>query len=146
MMDSPFSAILEGFLLALIACYKGGIIVGLIISDTDWSKITGPHGVAFLAVIAVIVLWGNGLRRERNEELRRSNEEIRREKRHAETIAMQRENSDKLIALTAKSIKAQAHVTASIDHLARELNSRPCAINQMRRDAIMDAIHEQEEE
>ncbi len=115
-----------------------------LISEQDWGRLLGPHGVAVAALMAVVALWLGNIRdkrilredlesRERREENRRAVEEASREKRHTESIRIQRENADKLIALTVENIKAAAHVTASIESvdrtiqtLADELKDRPC--------------------
>jgi len=104
----------EGIALGLLALYNGTRYVAGLISDEDWQKITGPHGVAFLAVTACIVLWLNGLRREKIEEKRRSREEAAREARHAENIAVQREAKDEVKALVVECVKSNAMVTAAI--------------------------------
>lgn len=142
-MIHPISAIPK-FVCHLI---EGSILTGgmlAIISDQDWQRMTGPHGVAFIAVLAVIVLWANGLRKEKAEISRRQAEEIRAEarrvadeaaleKRHTETMTMQRENADKLMQLTVESIKAQGHtsqaiisIDSTIKRLTEEVASRPC--------------------
>lgn len=128
-LDTAVSQFIEGTILLLAGIGTGCNYLIAILSEEDWSKLTGPHGVAFLAVIAVIVLWGNGIRREKQEEKRRVDEEIRRERRHTETLNLQRENSNKLIELTGESIKSNAYVTAAITALTKELESRPCGIN-----------------
>jgi flagellar biosynthesis component FlhA len=114
------------------------------VTETDWQRITGPHGVAFVAIAAVIVLWGSGIRdkallrketeeREIREEKRREKEESAREARHAESIKLQRENAEKLIGITVENIKAAGHVTQAINSMDRtiqqfshDLGQRPC--------------------
>jgi hypothetical protein len=116
-----------------------------IISEQDWNRMTGPHGVAFIAVAAVIVLWANGLRKERLEQKRRDEEALRhearrqedeanREKRHKEAMSMQSANADRIMDITVESIKAQGHsaqaiasIDSTIKRLSDELSSRPCA-------------------
>jgi hypothetical protein len=104
-----------------------------IISETDWSRITGPHGVAFVAIAAVIVLWASGIRKDKREDERRTKEENAREGRHSESIAIQKDNAEKLVALTVENIKACGHVTQAIhsmdrtiQQLTHELGDRPC--------------------
>ena len=135
-----FAGVAEASILAVLAVKSGYTYLSAAIGDDDWSKITGPHGVAFIAVIAVIVLWFNGLRREKNEEKRREKEELNREKRHSESIALQRENSKTLIDLNIQGIKAQGHAAGEIRALRKELEGRPCgvAVNQKIRSEITD--------
>jgi heme exporter protein D len=92
----------------------------------------GPHGVAVVAILAVVALWVSGIKeksamkkdieaREAREEARRAKEEESREKRHAESIHLQTANSDKLLTITAENIKAQALVTAAISSMDRSI-------------------------
>jgi uncharacterized membrane protein YcjF (UPF0283 family) len=144
LIDNTAMQILEGIVLACIAMVSGAEYVAALFSNSDWERITGPHGVAFLAVTACIVLWVTSLRREKEiakneakrdaaEQILRTEEESRRERRHSETLAMQKENSDKLIGLTAESIKAQIHVTTAIQALSKQLDSRPCGLAELKR-------------
>ena len=114
------------------------------ISDSDYSKMTGPHGVAFVSVIAVIVLWGALLayisRTNKREEARRKEElEARkiedeaRERRHVELMTTQGHNAQKLIDLTAQSIAANMNGTHAIQMLSHDIQTmtndlkvRPC--------------------
>jgi heme exporter protein D len=102
------------------------------ISEQDWSRMLGPHGVAVVAILAVVALWVSGIKeksamkkdieaREAREEARRTKEEESREKRHAESIHLQTANSDKLLTITAENIKAQALVTAAISSMDRSI-------------------------
>jgi hypothetical protein len=124
-----FAGIAEAAILSVLAAKSGYVYLMSAIGNDDWSRITGPNGVAFIAVIAVIVLWANGLRRERNEERRREKEEINREKRHGESIGLQRENAKTLIDLNVQSIKAQVTTSSEIRALRKELEGRPCAFD-----------------
>jgi FtsZ-interacting cell division protein ZipA len=102
------------------------------ISEQDWSRMLGPHGVAVVAILAVVALWVSGIKeksamkkdieaREAREEARRTKEEESREKRHNESIQLQTTNSDKLVALTVENIKAQALTTAALASVDRSL-------------------------
>jgi len=124
--SQTFQNILEGSLLSALSVFA-------IISETDWSRITGPHGVAFVAIAAVIVLWASGMRKDKREDERRAKEESSREARHAESIRLQKENADKLIEITVENIRAAGKVTQAItsmdrtiQHLSNELSDRPC--------------------
>lgn len=127
-MELPpfFVTLLEGALFGFLTLYNGTQTLCSIISSEDWSRITGPHGVAFIACAAVVVLWLNGLRREQREDKRREGEETKREERHAETLTLQKENSSKLIELNVEQIKAQALATAAMTDLKEHLAARPC--------------------
>jgi heme exporter protein D len=102
------------------------------ISEQDWSRMLGPHGVAVVAILAVVALWVSGIKeksamkkdieaREAREEARRTKEEESREKRHNESIQLQTANSDKLLEITAENIKAQAKVTAALAFMDRSI-------------------------
>ena len=129
-LTAAVSFVTEAALLSYLAIQNGLNLAASLISDEDWQRISGPHGVAFISVVAVIVLWVNGLRREKNEDSRRVREEVRREARHAETIVLQRENSAKLIDLTIQSIKAQGAVALELKTFRKEMEKRPCCAEQ----------------
>lgn len=114
------------------------------ISEGDWAKLTGPHGVAFVSVVAVIVLWGALLayisRTNKREETRRKEElaarkveDEARERRHVEIMTTQGHNAQKLIDLTAQSIAANINGTHAIQMLSHDIQTmtndlkvRPC--------------------
>lgn len=124
----PFLAYaVEALLLGAIGGYKLTQAIILGITEQDWTRLLGPQGFTVGLILAVIVLWGNGLMREKNENKRREKEEAKREARHVETIGLQRENSDKLMALTVESIKAQGMSASAISRLVDELEARPCS-------------------
>lgn len=116
-----------------------------LISDADWSKITGPHGVAFIAVCAVIVLWSNKMLSDRNrakelaahdrtrakelaehdikEDKRREQEEINKEKRHAESLAAAQKYAESVQALSVESMKVTMKVEHTLSRLIEHLGS-----------------------
>jgi hypothetical protein len=135
---SPLVYLIEAALLGLAAGYKVAEATCLALTEQDWSKLLGPQGFTVGLILAVIVLWGNGIARERNETKRRekeeSNETKRREKeeasreaRHRETLALQRENSEKLMNLSVEAIKAKGMMVAAFNNLVEELEGRPCS-------------------
>jgi hypothetical protein len=128
---------IEGLFFAMIGIYQFASITSTAIAEQDWQKIFGPNGVAFIAVCATVVLWLNGLKREKNEEKRRDREELSREKRHLEMTALHQGNANKLMELTAESIKSHGMSVAAISRMDRtiqalteELKGRPCQINE----------------
>lgn len=133
LLVNAMSYTLEGLLLASLTAWTGVKTLGAAISEADWKIIKGPEGALFLSVIIIVVLWNTGRTREKNENKRREDEEGRRERRHAEQLSLQKENSDKLLALTSESIKAHAMAVAAVSsfdrtirNLTEELKDRPC--------------------
>jgi heme exporter protein D len=127
----------EGVLFALLGTYQLGMTATAIITDQDWQRAFGPNGVAFISIVAVVVLWLNSIKREKNEEARREKEEEQRDRRHSETLTLQKENSAKLMDLTAESIKSHAmsvgaikSIDRTIMNLTEELKERPCQIGR----------------
>jgi len=124
---SPLVYLVEAALLGLAAGYKVAEATCLALTEQDWSKLLGPQGFTVGLILAVIVLWGNGIARERNETKRREKEEASREARHRETLALQRENSEKLMNLSVEAIKAKGMMVAAFNTLVEELEGRPCS-------------------
>lgn len=125
--------IIEGIFLGFLAIGNGLKYLASMIQDDDWQKMTGPYAFLFGLIIAVVVLWNSGRIREKNENNRRANEAEAREKQHAETLTLQKENSQKLLDLTAESIKAHGmsvgaikSMDRTIQNLTLELGNRPC--------------------
>lgn len=110
------------------------------ITDTDWDRLIGPHGFTVGLILAVVALWATAMRRETCENKRRESEETAREKRHQDSIRMQRDNANDLKSITVESIKAQMltasalsdlkeaseKTSISIDNLFVQLSTRPC--------------------
>jgi hypothetical protein len=124
---SPLVYLIEAALLGLAAGYKVAEATCLALTEQDWSKLLGPQGFTVGLILAVIVLWGNGIARERNETKRREKEEASREARHKETLRLQRENSEKLMNLSVEAIKAKGMMVAAFNNLVEELEGRPCS-------------------
>ena len=118
--------------------------------DEDWIKITGPHGVAFIAVCAVVVLWFNKLTGEKSrskelaaqmerEDERREAEERNKEKRHEENLAASREYAEGMKALAVESMKTTIVVNHTLKDLIKELKNRPCNIGLQASQLIKDS-------
>ena len=126
----PFATIFEAIILGLGAGYKIGESIYLAISEQDWQRLLGPQGFTVGLILAVLVLWGNGVVREKKERKRREDEEKSREARHKESIGLQRENSEKLMAITVESIMAKGMMASAMNRLVDELEGRPCNLNK----------------
>lgn len=113
LLQPAFTNTVEGLVLTFLATFNGGVAALQMISDGDWTRINGPHGVSFLAVCAVIILWSRSIVKERNEDKRRTREEIAREARNAELLtalkAADKSNKD----LTERCIQAIERQTAA---------------------------------
>lgn len=104
-----------------------------LIADEYWNRFLGPHGVAVVSILAVLALWGQGIAKSRQERSDRAKDESARERRHNEALSLQRENADKLMSLSAESIKAHAKSVQAIEsfdrtirNMTEELKDRPC--------------------
>lgn len=122
----PLAAIIDVTTLGFLAAWQG---MATLISNDDWSKITGPHGLVFVLIIGLIVVWTKSVR-----------DDAARERRHRETIKTQQEHfnallelnektADDLKILTVAATKAQMSATnaiISMDHniirLANEIS------------------------
>lgn len=115
------SPIAECVTLAAVTVYQGIAYIGGIISDEDWSKITGPHGLVFVLIIGLLTLW---IKSQRND--------VATERRHKEALSAQKENfellmemnttnADGLKALTVESIKANMRCIGAIESMDKNI-------------------------
>jgi hypothetical protein len=93
-----------------------------VIGGTDWGNAIGPYGGYFIS----LAMLGLFIQRDRASTKTA-------ERRHAETIAMQKANGDQLMGLTVEGIKAQGRATVAIEsvdrtlqYLSKEMGERPC--------------------
>jgi hypothetical protein len=119
------SQICELALLGVLAVWQGGAALGTAIAKEDWKEITGPNGVAYISVLACIVLWWtfvsnqkqtrkDNLEREIKEDARIKAEDEAKERRHTEQLAASKAAADDVKALTVEAIKAQLIAAAEI--------------------------------
>ena len=87
-----------------------------------WAKAIGPYGGYFIS----LAMLGLFIQRDRYATKTA-------ERRHAETIAMQKANAEQLLGLTVEGIKAQGRATVAIEsvdrtlqYLTEEMGKRPC--------------------
>lgn len=113
----PF--VLEGLLLGTMTVSQWFKMTATAITDEDWSRITSQHGVAFVACIATIVLWGTlvsyvikqGREQKlmRREELtRRDAEEQSKEARHNQIVELYQHFNAQLLAINEKALNEQS--------------------------------------
>jgi hypothetical protein len=98
----------------ILAVYNGvGYAFG-IITEADWDRITGPHGVAFISVIAVIILWTNGLLNRKAEDKRRTQETADANAARSDLLKALNAATDSNASLTKQCIKAIEQNTAAV--------------------------------
>jgi hypothetical protein len=123
LVTNTVSFFIELITLGLLTIWQGVETVGSIISEQDWNRITGPHGVAFIACAACMILWGSSVARDRKEDRRRRAEDEARERRHAETIKLQSDNAESLKALTVENAKTNMRVANAIHSLDQSIKT-----------------------
>ena len=113
-------------------------------SEKDWDRLLGPHGVAVVCLIALVVQWNTGRVAERNRDRRANVDRQATEDRHKETVALMASNADKLAALNVESIKAimlMKHSSDTLVHATERLHSTlessPCLVEGRARLAQM---------
>lgn len=109
----PFASIL-GEALAMLGAggYAVFRYVSVVMDDESWKRLKGTEGALFGAAVIVIALW-----------LSKIADGKRLDKRHAETLALQRENAEKLMTLTADSIRMHERTCQTIASVDRTLMS-----------------------
>ena len=128
---------IEAIILGLALGWNTMSYYAQIISERDWQRMTGPHGVAFIAVVAAVVLWLNKISSDKSrakelseqdskEDKRREAEELNKEKRHAETLAASHEYAESMKALAVESMKVTMKVDYTLTALTAQLAGRPC--------------------
>lgn len=139
----PIIALLDITMLGVLAVWQG---LATLFSSEDWNRITGPHGLVFVLIIGLIVVWTKSVR-----------DDTARERRHKETIKSQQEHFNALIelnektasdlkVLTVASTKAQMSATnaiISMDHniirLTNELSDQSkISLRRSRRAEIIE--------
>lgn len=116
-----FQEVCQGALLTFLALYNGAAAVVGVITETDWNRMTGPHGVAFIAVIAVIGLWVDRKVEKRGEQKRRDKEDEAKEKRNQDLIDALKQLTESNHGLTERAITTIAESKAAIITLDRNI-------------------------
>lgn len=126
-MTSPLD-LAHGASLGALSLYTGSVI-----AESDWQKLIGPYGALFIACVVLTLTWSNNRRKERREEARRDREEAKRDTRHDESMKLQKENWERITALTAENVNARLvsagaidRMSSSLQNLTIELRERPC--------------------
>ena len=115
--------VIQGILWGMLALYNGASALLAVITEADWNRALGPHGVAFLAVIAVVVLWGNGIATRKAEDKRRAEEIASANASRAELLSALKESIDGNHELTKQCIKAIEKQTAATIAMEKTMQS-----------------------
>lgn len=115
---SPVAAFIDVTLLGVLALWQG---ITALISEDDWSKITGPHGLVFVLIIGLIVVWTKSVRDDAARE-RRHRESIKTQEDHFNSLlTLNAKTADDLKILTVASTKAQMNSTNAIISMDRNI-------------------------
>jgi hypothetical protein len=116
--SSPLAAIIDVTVLGALALWQG---LSTLISADDWSKITGPHGLVFVLIIGLIVVWTKSVRDDAARE-RRHRESIKTQEEHfTSLLTLNAKTADDLKVLTVASTKAQINSTNAIISMDRNI-------------------------
>ena len=140
-LQAALSHLIEGAILAVLAGSQAGLALVDAITAQDWERLTGPHGVAFVACMATLVLWGTVVAlvhrfrkdsmskeaRDRADSLAREERERADRAAHFEELrSSNKENVERLLDLTEKhqrlTVEA-AKVDMKVAHSITQLES-----------------------
>ena len=88
----PLSIAFDLVALISLAVWQGISTVVAFISNEDWDKITGPHGLVFVLICGLIVVWTKSVK-----------DDAARERRHRESIKTQEDHFKNLLDLNTKT-------------------------------------------
>ena len=138
-----FSHMVEGSVLAFLTGTQGMFALLDALSAEDWGRITGPHGVAFVACFSTLVLWGTFvtlIRRVRLDALaketrdradahaREERERVDRAEHFKTLHDSNKENVERLIELTEKHQKLTVEAAKVDMRVAHSISQLETAI------------------
>jgi hypothetical protein len=104
-----------------------------VFSADDWAKAIGPYGGYFISLFMLGLFIMRDKASTKQQQLDKLKTEEATERRHNETLTLQKENSAQLMAITVESIKAHGKATVAIEsvdrtlqYLTGEIEKRPC--------------------
>lgn len=107
------------------------------LTDKDWERLVGPWGGMLVSLGMLLIILRHTAARQKHQDQQAELDRQDRERRHQEAIALQKENADKLMAITVETIKASGRATVAIErvdstlqYLTAELEKRPCQVKQ----------------
>ena len=92
LIHTPASSVLDIIVLSTLAVWQGITTAIAFISNEDWEKITGPHGLVFVLICGLIIVWTKSVK-----------DDAARERRHRESIKSQEDHFKSLLELNAKT-------------------------------------------
>lgn len=107
LLDTSWGTFLESILFGALLGYELVKNTAIAFTEQDWSRFMGPQGFTVGLLLAVIVLWGNGMVAERNRQRRADKTEEKNDERHAENRADIKALTESLTSLSAEALKAQ---------------------------------------
>ena len=137
---------IEGSILAFLALMQGLLAVADAISTEDWSRITGPNGVAFVACTSTLVLWATFItlirrvrldaiaKETRDREDARAREERERTDRSNHFTLLHdsnKENVERLIDLTEKHQRLTVEAAKIDMRVSHAIHSLETAIQKL---------------
>lgn len=103
------------------------------LTDKDWERMVGPWGGLLLSVCMCGILLRHSAKRIKREDERSELERQERERRHAESMALQRESHAKFETLHTRAMDAQLETAKALlklshsnERLHDEMRGRPC--------------------
>lgn len=104
----------------------GAITTFIALTESDWARITGPVGGLVIAAICLFGLAAYFV-------VKTKKEDQTNEKRHAESLKLQRELLDKVFEIQGEQAKIQIRTTVAVESVDRtlqymtaEMAKRPC--------------------
>ena len=116
--------IIQGAILASVFAWNGTKAIFLALTESDWTRMMGPHGVAAVCILAVSILWATLVTYIVKAERRAA-------RFHVESIGLYRENAESLKEMIYEQFKASGIVAKSNDLVAQSNLKVEHAINSM---------------
>lgn len=145
-LQAALSHLIEGAILAVLAGSQAGLALVDAITAQDWERLTGPHGVAFVACMATLVLWGTVVAlvhrfrkdsmakeaRDRADSLAREERERADRAAHFEELrSSNKENVDRLLDLTEKHQRLTVEAAKVDMKVAHSISTLETAISNL---------------
>lgn len=146
LVTNLFAHTIECAILSLLALTQGVLAVAEAITAEDWQRVTGPHGVAFVACVSTLVLWATFItlirrvrldalaKEKRDREDSHAREERERADRadHFERLHdSNKENVNRLIDLTEKHQRLTVEAAKVDMRVAAAIHSLETAIQNL---------------
>ena len=145
-LQAALSHLIEGAILAVLTGSQFGLALVDAITTQDWERLTGPHGVAFVACMATLVLWATLVAivhrfrkdsaakeaRDRADALAREERERADRKEHFDELRnANKENVERLLDLTEKHQRLTVEAAKVDMRVAHSISQLETAISSM---------------